>query len=100
MMLSRTVKGWKSHNKILRNLEGVHLKGEKESFKSIPKMIAHYQLNQKLGKPMELERQVLGILSNSVTMLLHVCMRVCMCVCVFMCVCMCVFGIRENHKKS
>ena len=62
MMLSRTVKGWKSHNKILRRLEGFYLKGEEESFKSIPKMITHYQLNQKLGKPMELqERQVLGI---------------------------------------
>ena len=100
MMLSRIVKGWKSHNKILHSPEGVHLKGEKESFKSIPKMIAHYQLNQKLGKPMELERQVLGILSNSIDHSDYAiaCVRACMhvCVCVHVCVHVCVWYKRKS----
>lgn len=43
LVLSKTVRGWISHEAIQRSPAGYHLEGKGLMFKAIPELISHYQ---------------------------------------------------------
>ena len=58
LVLSKCIRGWKSHDIIHRSPLGYRLDGKELVFRSVPEMIAHYQqhpikFNQVLGEAIE-----------------------------------------------
>jgi len=50
LVLSTRLNGWKAHSIISYSQKGYHLEGKKKFFKTIPKMVAHYQHSPFSGK--------------------------------------------------